>query len=202
LVERLVWDQEVAGSNPVTPIFSMKSAICVLLTIAGTSIVLSQEPPLPVATATPAAAPGTRPELNIPEIPTAVEPTPLVPNTAPAPKKSVPSITELDAAFQQAPAIQAVEQQRLHLEWRKLKNRCSADPDVVAAKKAAEAATTELEKRNLMRAYYKSFYAHMQALASAPEVKAFLEQKKNDAINALAQPRVRPEATPRPTAKP
>ncbi len=180
----------------------MKSAICALLTFAGTSLAVAQEPPLPAATATPTPAPGTRPELNIPDIPVEVEPTPLVPNTAPAPKKSVPSITELDAAFHQAPLIQAVEQQRLHLEWRKLKNRCSADPDVVAAKKAAEAATTELEKRNLMRAYYKIYYAHMEALASTPEVKAFLAQKKTEAVNSLAQPRVRPEATPRPTAKP
>ena len=170
--------------------------------MAGPIMALSQEPPLPAATATPTAAPGTRPELNIPEIPSAVEPTPLVPNTSAAPKKSVPSITELDAAFQQAPVIQAVEQQRLHLEWRKLQNRCSADPEVVAAKKAAEGAKTELEKRNLMRAYYKIFYNHMEALTAAPDVKAFLEQKKAAAITGLAQPRVRPEATPRPTAKP
>src|SRR3954466_3011386 len=169
----------------------MKSAICALLTLAGTRLALAQEPPLPAATATPTAVPGTRPELNIPDIPVEVEPTPLVPNTAPAPKKNVPSITELDAAFQQAPAIQAVEQQRLQLEWRKLKNRCVADPEVVAAKKAAEAATTELEKRNLMRAYYKIYYAHMLALTSAPDVKAFLEQKRDATINSFAQPRVR-----------
>jgi hypothetical protein len=180
----------------------MKSAICALLTLAGTSLALAQEPPLPAATATPTAVPGTRPELNIPDIPVDVEPTPLVPNTAPAPKKTVPSITELDAAFQQAPTIQAVEQQRLHLEWRKLRNRCSADPEVVAAKKAAEAATTELEKRNLMRAYYKIYYAHMLALTSAPDVKAFLEQKRDATINSFAQPRVRPEPSPRPKPKP
>ena len=73
---------------------------------------------------------------------------------------------------------------------------------MVAAKKAAEAARTEVEKRNLMRAYYKIFYAHMQALATAPEVKAFLEAKKNESLSVLAQPRVRPEPTPRPTPKP
>src|SRR3954462_8703597 len=178
----------------------MKTAICALLAIAGTGIALSQEPPLPAATATPSAAPDTRPELNIPEIPAEVEPTPLVPNTSPAAKKTAPSISELDAVFQQPPAIAAVEQQRLHLEWRKLKNSCSGDPDVVAAKKAAEAARTEVEKRELMRAYYKIFYAHMQALA-APDMKGFLEQKKTESINGLSQPRVRPEPTPRPKAK-
>jgi hypothetical protein len=180
----------------------MKKRAFILLFIVGASFAAAQEPPLPAATATPTAVPGTRPELNIPEIPAAVEPTPLVPNTVPEPKKSVPSITELDAAFHQAPVIQAVEQQRLHLEWRKLKNRCSADPDVVAAKKAAEVAKTPLEKLNLTRDYYKIFYAHMQAVAPAPDVKAFLEQRKNETLNSLTQPRVRPEPSPPPKAKP
>ena len=47
-----------------------------------------------------------------------------------------------------------------------------------------------------MRAYYKIFYAHMQALAETPDIKAYLEQKKKEALNSLAQPNVRPEPTP------
>jgi hypothetical protein len=130
-----------------------------------------------------------------------VEPSPLVPNTSATPKKNVPSISELDAAFQQSSLGAAVEQQRLHLEWRKLQNRASDDPEVVAAKKAIRTARTELDKRNLTRAYYKIFYAHMQALA-APGMKAYLEQKKTEAIAGLAQPRVRPESSARPSATP
>jgi hypothetical protein len=164
--------------------------------------VRAQEPPLPAATETPAASPFVRPQLNIPDIPLTVEPSPLVPNTSPAPKKSAPPLSELDAAFQKSPLGQAAEEQRLHVEWRRLRNRTVQDPEVVAAKTASERARTDLEKRNLLRAYYKIHYAHMQALAATPEMKAYLEQKKNAALGGLDQPRVRPQATARPSPSP
>ena len=172
----------------------MKLRVFGSVILVGVRAALGQEPPLPAATATPAP---TRPELNIPDIP--VEPSPLVPNTSPQPKKNVPSITELDAAFQQSSLGKEVEEQRLHLEWRKLKNRTNDDPEIVAAKKAADAARTELDKRNKMRAYYKILYGRMQALAETPELKTYLEQRKRDAINGLAQPHVRPEPTASPS---
>jgi hypothetical protein len=166
------------------------------------SLLLAQEPPLPSATETPAPSPSARPQVDIPDIPMTVEPSPLVPNTSATPKKNVPSLSELDTAFQHSSLGQAVEEQRLHLEWRKLKNRASLDPEVVAAKKAIDSARTDVDKRNLMRAYYKIYYSRMQALAETAEIKAYLEQKKKDALNGLAQPRVRPEPTPRPGATP
>jgi hypothetical protein len=181
---------------------SMRPAILGLTVSLLAVIAQGQEPPLPAATATP--GPSVRPELNIPDIPMPVEPAPLVPNasTSATPKKNLPSLTELDSAFQHSSLGQAVEEQRLHLEWRKLKNRTAQDPEILAAKKAAASARTEVEKRELMRAYYKIFYARMQALAEAPDVKAYLAQKKTEAINGLAQPHVRPEPTPRPKATP
>jgi hypothetical protein len=177
----------------------MKSCAFIILFL-GVLLLRAQEPPLPAATETPAPSPSVRPQLDIPDIPMTVEPSPLVPNTSPAPKKNVPSLTELDAAFQHSSLGQAVEEQRLHLEWRKLKNRASADPEVVAAKKAIAGARTELDKRNLMRAYYKLFYARMQAFAETPEIKAYLQQKKKEALNSLAQPNVRPEPSAHPSA--
>ena len=161
---------------------------------------LAQEPPLPAATPTPGATSSARPELNIPDIP--VEPSPLVPNTAATPKKNVPSIQELDTAFQHSSLGAAVEEQKLHLEWRKLQNRASQDAAVMAAKKAINEARTDPEKRDLARAYYKIFYGRMLALAETPEVKAYVEQKKKEAINSLSQPHLRPEPTPRPSPKP
>lgn len=169
--------------------------LLLLVAVAG-----GQEPPLPAATPTPAASPSARPELNIPDIP--IEPQPLVPTTSPPAKKSVPSIQELDTAFQHSSLGAAVEEQRLHLEWRKLKNQANDDPEVVAAKKAISRAHTDPEKRELTRAYYKIFYAHMQALAEAPDIKGYLEQKKNEAINSLAQPHLRPQPTPRASPTP
>jgi len=180
----------------------MKSAIVGLVLALGMQFAAAQEPPLPAATSSPAPSPTARPELNIPDIPMTVEPSPLVPNTSPAPKKNIPSIQELDTAFQHSSLGQAVEEQRLHLEWRKLKNRTVLDAEVVAAKKAADSARTDEEKRNRLRAYYKVFYAHMQALAETPEIKAYLEQRKKDALTSLAQPHVRPEPSARPSASP
>jgi regulator of replication initiation timing len=179
----------------------MKSCLIVILFALGMALLVAQEPPLPAATSTPAPNPSVRPELNIPDIPLEVEPSPLVPNSSPAPKKNLPSISELDSVFGHSSLGQAVEEQRLHLEWRKLKNRASLDPEVIAAKKAVDTARprTDVEKRNLMRAYYKVFYAHMQALAETPEIKPYLEQKKREALNSLAQPTLRPDPTPTPS---
>jgi hypothetical protein len=131
-----------------------------------------------------------------------VEPSPLVPNTSPAPKKSAPPIAELDAAFKQSSLGQAAEEYKLHVEWRQLQNRTARDPEVVAAKAAVDRARTDLDKRNLMRAYYKIYYAHMQALASTPEIRAYLEGKKHAALGALDQPHVRPSPSARPTPSP
>src|SRR5436190_2400735 len=164
----------------------MKSTIVVLSLCFGLAVAPGQEPPLPAPTSTPAASPSARPELNIPEIPMTVEPSPLVPNTSPTPKKILPSIQELDTAFQHSSLGAAVEEQRLHLEWRKLQNRVSQDAAVMAAKKAINEARTDPEKRDLARAYYKIFYGRMLALAETPEVKAYVEQKKKDAINGLS----------------
>jgi hypothetical protein len=177
----------------------MKSAIVGLVMALGMQFAAGQEPPLPESSGTPPATPTARPQLNIPDIP--IEPAPLMPNASPTPKKTIPTIQELDTAFQHSSLGAAVEEQRLHLEWRKLQNRASDDAEVVAAKKAIDRARTDVEKRELMRAYYKVFYAHMQALAETPEIKAYLEQKKNAAIGGLAQPHIRPEPTPRPSAK-
>jgi hypothetical protein len=174
------------------------SAISVAILLGGVPFLHAQEPPLPAATETPTASPSaSRPELNIPEIPLTVEPAPLTPNTSPVPTKSAPPLEELDAAFKRSSLGQAAEEKRMHVEWRKLKNRTVHDPEVVAAKAAAENARTDLEKRNLMRAYYKLHYTRMQALAATPELKAYLEEKKKAMVASLDQPHVRPNATAR-----
>ena len=117
----------------------------------------------------------------------AVEPPKLVPDssstiprhpTIPALPKTAPALSELDAAFQKSPLAKEAEEQRLHLEWRQLQNRVAHDPEVVAAKAATTTAKTDLEKRARLRAYYNIYYAHMQALASGPEIRSYLDGKK------------------------
>jgi hypothetical protein len=167
--------------------------------------VWAQEPPLPAKTETPTPSPaGTRPELNIPDIPMSVEPPKLVPDSSQtiprhstlALPKTAPALSELDTAFQKSPLAQEAEEQRLHVEWRQLQNRTAHDPEVVAAKAATTTAKTDLEKRGRLRAYYNVYYAHMLALASDPGIKNYLNGKKAAVMASLAQPHVRPEATP------
>jgi hypothetical protein len=172
------------------------------------SLLCAQEPPLPSKTEIPSSSPspaGTRPQLNIPEIPLEVEPPKLVPDSLPtltrhpaipALPRTVPPLSELDAAFQKSPLAQAAEEQRLHLEWRQLQNRTARDPEVVSAKAATTTARTDLEKRVRLKAYYNVYYTHMQALASTPEVKRYLDGKKAAVLESLAQPRVRPASSP------
>jgi hypothetical protein len=189
-------------------------AIVLILLSVPFRFLCAQEPPLPakteIASPTPGASPAsTRPQLNIPEIPLAVEPPNLVPDSSPtisrrpaipALTKAAPALSELDAAFQKSPLAQEAEEQRLHLEWRQLQNRVAHDPEVVAAKAATTTARTDLEKRARLRTYYNVYYAHMLALASSPDVKGYLEGKKAAVLGSLAQPRVRP--TPAPESSP
>ncbi len=175
-------------------------------------MVCGQEPPLPTRTETPSPTPtatsGTRPRLNIPEISMSVEPPKLVPDSSPtipshpavsALAKTAPALSELDAAFQKSPLAKEAEEYRLHVEWRQLQNRAAHDPEVVAAKAATTTAKTDLEKRARLRAYYDVYYAHMQALASSPEVRSYLDGKKAAVLEGLAQHRVRPTPAPQPS---
>jgi hypothetical protein len=185
--------------------------ISVGLSVSG-GMVCGQEPPLPARTETPSPTPtansNARPQLNIPEIPMSIEPPSLVPDssptiprhpTVPALSKTAPALSELDAVFQTSPLTKAAEVERLHLEWRQLQNRTAYDPEVVGAKEATTRTKTDVEKRARLRAYYNIYYAHMQALASSPELKNYLDGQKAAVLNRLAQPRVRPTPTAQPS---
>ncbi|HEX7517288.1 MAG TPA: hypothetical protein VF345_08390 [Chthoniobacterales bacterium] len=192
----------------------MKFLLAIILIAWSFSLpfVCGQEPPLPARTETPSPTPaatsGARPQLNIPEIPLSIEPPTLVPDSSPtlprqpalsALAKTAPALSELDAAFQKSPLAKEAEEYRLHVEWRQLQNRAAHDPEVVAAKAATTTAKTDLEKRARLRAYYNVYYAHMQALASSPEIKSYLDGKKAAVLESLAQHRVRPTPTPQPS---
>ena len=115
-----------------------------------------------------------------------------------------PEISQLDEAFKKRPVSREVDARRVLIEWRQLKNRVVNDPEVRAAKATAQAARTDLEKRNRLRDYYKIYYERMSALAASPEMKLALQGFKTSHVNRLAQPRVRPATdgavpTPKPT---
>jgi hypothetical protein len=115
----------------------------------------------------------------------------------------VPELSQLDQAFNKPKSLgKEADELRMHTEWRQLKNRTVNDPRVQAAKAFAQAARTDLEKRNRLRDYYNVYYERMSALANTVEIKLALEALKTSHQGLLAQPRVRPTpdtSTPTPT---
>ena len=62
----------------------------------------------------------------------------------------------------------------MRIEGRQLRNQTVNDPAVQAAKRYAQSAPTDLEKRHRLRDYYDVYYQRMSALAMTPEIKTTL----------------------------
>ena len=117
------------------------------------------------------------------------EPTPTIPPNGP----ELPEISQLDENFSKPRSLgKEGDEARVHVAWRQLKNRTVNDPEVQAAKAYAQAARTDLEKRNRLRSYYNVYYERMSALATTPELKLALQALKTSHQGLLDQPRVRP----------
>ena len=117
----------------------------------------------------------------------------------------LPELSQLDEAFKPKSLGKEVDERRVHLEWRQLKNKLVNDPELRAAKAAAQAARTDLEKRNRLRDYYKLYYERMSSLASSAEMKLALQGLETSHLASLSQPRVRPStdgSQPTPSATP
>ena len=129
----------------------------------------------------------------------------LEPTPSPVPPNGpdLPEISQLDQTFSKPRSLgKEADAARVHVEWRQLKNRTVNDPQVQAAKAYAQAARTDLEKRNRLRNYYNIYYERMSVLATTPEIKLALQGLKTSHQGMLAQPNVRPTpntSTPRPT---
>ena len=122
--------------------------------------------------------------------------------TPPPNGPELPELKQLDDSFKPKSLGTDADTLKLHALWRQLKNRTVNDPGVQAAKKYAQAARTDLEKRNRLRTYYEVYYQRMSALASTPELKLSLQALKDVHQGMLAQPRVRPSPTPEPSGSP
>jgi len=116
--------------------------------------------------------------------------------TPPPNGPELPELKQLDESFKPKSLGKDADTLKVHVLWRELKNRTVNDPEVQAAKKYAQAARTDLEKRNRLRNYYDIYYQRMSALATTPELKLALQALKTDHENVLAQPLVRPSPTP------
>ena len=124
--------------------------------------------------------------------------------SAPSATPALPELSALDQAFKEQSLGKEADERRTRIEIRNLQNEISRNPEVMAAKAAADSASTDLEKRNRLRSYYNLSYGLMSRRASSSAVKAALEQSRKEKIALVAQPRVRPETgeAPAPTPKP
>ena len=103
------------------------------------------------------------------------EPSPTPPPNGP----ELPELKQLDDSFKPKSLGTDADALQVHALWRQLKNRTVNDPDVQAAKKYAQAARTDLEKRKRLRDYYEVYYQRMSALATTPELKLALQALKD-----------------------
>src|SRR6266480_1175743 len=74
-----------------------------------------------------------RVDLNVPEIPAAT----------PLPSPDLPDISQIDQIFKQTSLGKQADEQRLHIEWRKLANEVANDPEVIAARAATNGLRTD-----------------------------------------------------------
>ncbi len=142
---------------------------------------------LPSSLSTPSPTPSPQPQLIPSPLPPPIGDIPI-----PPPAKNVPDLSQLDALFKQPSLGNEADDFKRHREWRKLANQVVGDPEIVAAKAAAKVVKTDREKRERLRVYYNLYYGRMAALASTPELKAYVDKEKAAHLALLAQPRVRP----------
>jgi hypothetical protein len=152
--------------------------------------------PAPAPTESPAAlssssAPAQNAEQSPVDLP-ALSPPPEIPSNLPSLSPDAPELSKLDEAFKQTSIGKAADENRQRVEIRKLQNRVVGDPAVVAAKQAANAARTDLEKRERLRDYYNLYYRGMQRLTSSEDTRKALDTMKAEHLKLLDQPRVRP----------
>ncbi|MEY2543707.1 MAG: hypothetical protein QOE81_1168, partial [Verrucomicrobiota bacterium] len=107
------------------------------------------------------------------------------------PQATVPERAQIDEIFKQTSLGKEADQRRLHIEWRQLQNQVVNEPDIVASKRAAETARTDLEKRQRLRDYYDLYYGRMRVQARSAEMKTALDELRIAHLSQITQPRVR-----------
>lgn len=111
---------------------------------------------------------------------------------------NIPELAQLDEIFKQTSVGKEGDEQRLRVEWRQLKNQVANDPDLAAAKHAAETARTDLEKRERLRAYYKLYYTRIRTFPLSPAMKQHVDRMEATQLGSTTQSRVRPTPSPSP----
>ena len=173
-----------------------------LLALGAASLALAQSSPSPddssaqtanTQTAASTASPSPSPTVSI-------EPPSLIPpNILPAfdslPKiPAVQELQQLNEFFKKTSLGKVADEHRLHLQMVELEMRIRNDEDLHALKATALKAPTDLERRHWLKSYYELYFKKLRALATTPDLKAYLDAQEASRKLSLLQPRVRHES--------
>jgi hypothetical protein len=170
--------------------------------IFAAGIALTQSSPTPddgsTQTAKTQMAASTAAALPSPTV--AIEPPSLIPpNILPAPD-SLPKIPatqelqQLNEFFKKTSLGKIADEHRLHLQMVALETRIRNDEDLHALKATALRVRTDLERRHWLKSYYELYFKKLRALATTPDLKAYLDAHEAAREISLLQPRVRHES--------
>ena len=117
---------------------------------------------------------------------------PAEPKPSPTPIPDVPALSTLDQAFNRTSIGKDADEARQRVEIRQLQNKIADDLELVEMKKSAEAAGTDLEKRERLREFYRLYYARLRVMTSDPGTRKAIADEEAEHLKLLDQPRVRP----------
>jgi hypothetical protein len=128
-----------------------------------------------------------------------VEPPSLIPpNILPGPGRAAlpqipagPDLKLLSDLFKQTTLGKVADEYRLHLQMAALETHIRNETDLHEARAWADKAHTDLERRHRFKAYYQLYFKKLIALASTPELQAYLRAHQAAQESSLLQPRVR-----------
>jgi type IV secretory pathway VirB10-like protein len=154
--------------------------------------------PKPVAPSEPGRLeliPSGTPQLSVPPLPDLPPPIqtskPAVKPARPEPakpQKTQPSRTE---------AAEADLEERIR--FRAARDKVRQDPALQQQWDRAQEARTDYEKREILKQYYRDFYARVAKADPDPRLKKLIEFNRTRSLNSLEQTRIQPTEPPRKT---
>jgi hypothetical protein len=176
--------------------------VVLVFTVAVAGTARAQPSPSPDRTSAQAAdaQPAASTASPSPSATVAVEPPSLIPPNILPPPDSLPQIPaaqelqQLNAFFKTTSLGKVADEHRLHLQMVALETRIRNEEDLHALKASALKAPTDLERRHWLKSYYELYFKKLRALATTPDLKAYLDAHEAAHKMSLLQPRVRHES--------
>ena len=173
-----------------------------LLALGAADVAQAQSSPTPddhsAQTANAQMAPFT--PSPSPSATVSIEPPSLIPpNILPAadslPKiRATQELQQLNEFFKKTSLGKVADEHRLHLQMVALETRIRNDQDLHGLKATALRAPTDLERRHWLKSYYELYFKKLRALATTPDLKAYLDAQEATRKLSLLQPKVRHES--------